>query len=76
MKVFTEEELIKFDGKNGNKAFIAFKGQVYDVTGSFHWKDGKHWVVHKAGEDLTDKMNHAPHFEDVLEKFEVVGKKA
>lgn len=74
MKLFTEEELSKFDGKNGNKAFIAFKGLVYDVTNSFHWKDGKHWVIHKAGQDLTNKMNDAPHFDNVMDEFEVVGK--
>jgi len=72
-RTFTKEELAEFNGKNGKKAYVAYKGKVYDVTGSFHWKDGKHWVVHEAGKDLTMEMKDAPHFDDLLEPFEVVG---
>lgn len=73
MEMFTEEELAKYDGKNGNLAYVAYKGKVYDLTESFLWKNGIHQVLHSAGLDLTDALKQAPHGDNVLEKFPVVG---
>ena len=73
MKEFTEEELAQYNGKNGNPVYVAYKGKVYDVSASFLWKDGAHQVLHSAGVDLTDALEQAPHDEDFLEKFPVVG---
>ncbi len=73
MKEFSKEELARYNGENGVAAYIAYKGKVYDVSGSFFWKDGSHQVLHNAGIDLTDAMEQAPHGGDVLEKFPVVG---
>lgn len=73
MKYFTIEELKKYNGKNGMPAYIAYKGKVYDVSKSFLWKDGKHQALHEAGNDLTDALNKAPHGEEFLKKFPVVG---
>jgi len=72
MKVFTREELRKYDGSSG-VAYIAFRGKVYDVSRSFHWKRGIHQVVHRAGSDLTEVLKEAPHGPDMLDKFPVVG---
>ena len=69
---FTMGELSKFNGKNGNPAYIAFKGKVYDVTGSSQWADGDH-LGHEAGQDLTMALDIAPHGEEVMEKMKVVG---
>lgn len=73
MRVFTREELSEFSGKNSKLSYVGYKGKVYDVTGSFHWKNGDHWVVHHAGTDLTKEMKDAPHFDDLLVPFELVG---
>jgi len=73
MKVFTEEELAQYDGKNGNPVYVAYNGKVYDVSASFLWKGGKHQVFHRAGVDLTDALEQAPHGGDVIEKFPIVG---
>jgi predicted heme/steroid binding protein len=73
MKVFTKEEVAQYDGKNGNPAYVGYKGKVYDVSSSFLWKDGKHQVFHSAGLDLTKALEQAPHGGDVIEKFPVVG---
>jgi len=73
MKVFTKEEVAQYNGKNGNPAYVIFKGKVYDVSSSFLWKDGIHQVFHSAGVDLTNAFEQAPHGGDVLEKFPVVG---
>lgn len=73
MKEFTEEELAQYNGKNGNPVYVVYKGKVYDLSASFLWKDGTHQVLHRAGVDLTDALEQAPHGGDVLEKFPVVG---
>jgi len=70
---FTTEELEKFDGKEGRAAYIAYRGKVYDVTGSKLWRNGVHLRAHHAGEDLTANMIAAPHDADVMERFEAVG---
>jgi len=73
MKVFTAKDLAQYNGKNGKPAYVAYKGKVHDVTNSFLWKDGKHQVLHNAGADLTEALKEAPHSEDHLGKFPVVG---
>ena len=69
---FTMNELSKFNGKNGNPAYIAYKGKVYDVTGSSLWTDGDH-LGHEAGQDLTMALEIAPHGEEALEKMKLIG---
>lgn len=71
-KVFTKEELKKFDGSEG-VAYVAYGGKVYDVSQSFHWKRGIHQVIHRAGGDLTEVLKQAPHSPDMLDKFPIVG---
>lgn len=70
---FTEEELHRYNGKDGGPAFIAYGGRVYDVTGSFHWQEGRHQAMHTAGSDVTESIDQAPHGTDLLERFPVVG---
>jgi predicted heme/steroid binding protein len=71
-KTFSKEELRQFDGKNGRRAYIAYKGKVYDVTDSYQWIDGDH-LGHLAGLDLTEQMDIAPHEGVVMEKMILVG---
>jgi predicted heme/steroid binding protein len=73
MKQFTEKELAQYNGKKGKPAYVSYKGKVYDVSASFLWKDGMHQVLHGAGVDLTVALEQAPHGEDALKKFAVVG---
>lgn len=73
VKVFTREELRKYDGSNGI-AYVACNGKVYDVSNSYHWRSGIHHVGHRAGCDLTDALKQAPHSISLLEKFPVIGK--
>lgn len=68
-----KKDLEQFNGKDGKLAYIAYKGQIYDVSESEHWKNGVHMNNHKAGEDLTDSLSTAPHSEEVIERFEKVG---
>ena len=73
MQRFTREELVHFNGRGGSPAYIAYGGKVYDVSGSFLWRGGKHWVRHFAGMDHTGSLGEAPHNADLLERFPVIG---
>jgi predicted heme/steroid binding protein len=70
---FTKSMLAKYDGKEGRRALIAYKGLVYDVSESMLWPQGTHWAMHDAGKDMTEELSHAPHDARMLENFPVVG---
>jgi predicted heme/steroid binding protein len=72
-KTFTLDDLKTYDGQNGNPAYIAVDGVVYDVTNASGWKEGKH-KGNTAGNDLTDAIANAPHGTGVLDNLPVVGK--
>lgn len=72
MNFFTKEDLAKHDGKSGS-VYVAYKGKVYDVSASFLWEGGNHQDLHQAGRDLTGELQEAPHEDDVLQTFPVVG---
>ncbi|MBI4289131.1 MAG: response regulator [Chloroflexi bacterium] len=73
---FTLEELKEFDGKDGRPAYVAYSGKVYDISASALWGDGVHSGLHSAGVDLTSDMGNAPHGEEVLLGFRIVGELA
>lgn len=78
MKAQTEgltlEELARFNGKDGQRAFIAVDGIIYDVTDSRAWKDGMHNGF-EAGKDLTEEIKtKSPHGIGKLEGITQVGK--
>lgn len=70
----TKGELEQCDGKNGNPAYVAYAGSIYDVGGSKLWRGGAHARKHLAGTDLTDALKQAPHGEEKLESMSLVGK--
>jgi predicted heme/steroid binding protein len=70
---YTKEELARYNGQENTLIFIAHNGKVYDVSSSFLWQNGRHQVVHVAGNDLTSNLSKAPHGTDLLERFPVVG---
>ncbi len=73
MRTFTGDELARYDGREGRPAYIAYAGKVYDVTGSFLWRGGRHQALHRAGMDLTADLKEAPHGDDLLTRVPVVG---
>ena len=73
MKEYTLEEVAQCTGEDGRPALIACNGKVYDVSASYHWRKGRHHVLHRAGTDLTAELQHAPHGPHLLEKVPVVG---
>lgn len=73
MKTFTVEEVAKFNGKDGNKGYVIYKGVVYDVTNHPRWTTGEH-NKNLAGTDLTDFISKSPHGDSKFKELEVVGK--
>ena len=72
-KEFTTQELSKCDGSRGNPVCVAYRGLIYDLSGSAHWYTGVHRELHFAGQDLTGEIMDAPHSDLVFYKFPVIG---
>ena len=70
----TTEELSSFTGKDGSLTYFAYRGTIYDASGSKLWRMGLHVGKHQAGFDLTDVLMLAPHGEDLILRLPVVGK--
>ncbi len=70
---YTKAQLALRNGQDKPQIWVALHGQIYEVTTSRLWRDGKHYE-HWAGQDLTDELKDAPHTEKVFEKFKVIGK--
>ncbi|MCX7770237.1 MAG: cytochrome B5 [Proteobacteria bacterium] len=69
----TIEDLEFFDGKEGRNCYIAYRGEIYDVSNSKLWKNGMHMARHQGGNDLTEALKLAPHNADVLNRFQKIG---
>ncbi|MFN5168261.1 MAG: cytochrome b5 domain-containing protein [Cyclobacteriaceae bacterium] len=69
----TRAQLALRNGQDKPQVWIAYKGDVYDVSGSRLWKNGKHYE-HWAGQDLTHELPDAPHTDEVFKKFAMIGK--
>ncbi len=73
MKEITKSQLSLRNGQDKPEIWVALEGEVYDVSGSRLWKNGKHYE-HWAGQDLTSELKDAPHTAQVFDKFDVIGK--
>jgi predicted heme/steroid binding protein len=73
MRKLARQELARYDGKNGAPAYVACNGKVYDVSDSYHWRNGRHHAMHSAGVDLTEALKEAPHGAHLLDRLPVIG---
>lgn len=73
MKEYTKSQLALRNGQDKPEIWVAYLGDIYDVSQSKLWKNGKHYE-HWAGQDLTQELADAPHADKVFEKFTIVGK--
>jgi predicted heme/steroid binding protein len=71
-RIFTGDELKQYNGQNGNPAYVAINGTVYDVTNVQSWKNGTHQGL-SAGMDLTSELASSPHGDVVLPNLPIVG---
>lgn len=72
LPVFTSTQLATYNGQNGAKAYVAYKGVVYDVTDNRSWENGTHFGQ-QAGTDLTSAISGSPHGDTVFNDLPVVG---
>ena len=73
MSIISREELKKNAGAEGESAFVAVNGVVYDLSASLLWKGGEHMGEHHAGCDLTEALERAPHGIEMLERHQKAG---
>ncbi|WP_149241025.1 cytochrome b5 domain-containing protein [Dyadobacter sp. 32] len=73
MKEYTKQQLALRNGQDKEDIWCAYKGWIYDVSGSRLWRNGHHYE-HWAGQDLTEELEDAPHTEKVFERFKVIGR--
>lgn len=70
----TLEELAKYNGQNGQPAYIAVDGIIYDVSNVAPWKGGLHNGF-TAGKDLTSEIKTiSPHGVSKLNLVPKIGK--
>ena len=72
LREFTPEDLSSYNGQNGQPAYVAYKGIVYDVSNVPQWKGGLH-NGETAGTDLTDEISKSPHGDKVFADLPQVG---
>lgn len=70
----TLEELKQYNGKDGQPAYVAVDGIIYDVSEVEAWPAGEH-NGNEAGNDLTDVIkDRSPHGVSVLDNLPQVGR--
>lgn len=69
---YTKSQLALRNGQDKPQIWVAYLGNIYDVTTSRLWRNGKHYE-HWAGQDLTDELKDGPHSHQVFEKFTIIG---
>jgi len=74
LRLFTLEELQHFDGTEGRATYIGYKGKIYDLSASPLFQGEKRMRCHIGGKDLTKDIEIAPHGEDLVLKFPVMGR--
>ncbi|MFA9465283.1 MAG: cytochrome b5 domain-containing protein [Velocimicrobium sp.] len=72
LKVFTLDELATYNGQNGEPAYVAYQGIVYDVSNQPNWKNGTH-NGELAGTDLTNEISKSPHGDKVFKSLPMIG---
>lgn len=68
------DELATYDGQNGQPAYVAIDGIIYDVTHAKNWNNGMHENGITAGQDLSGVLGSSPHGTSVLGDLLIIGR--
>lgn len=71
-RTFTPAELSKYNGKNGNPAYVSVNGTVYDVTNNAAWAAATHFGL-TAGRDVTTEFATCHSGQPTLSRLKAVG---
>jgi predicted heme/steroid binding protein len=73
-KTYTRSQLALRNGQDRPEIWVAYRGDIYDVSRSRLWQRGNHYE-HWAGQDLTRELDEdAPHLDTVFDKFPIIGR--
>ena len=72
-RTFSIAELSAYNGRDGNPAYVAVNGTVYDVTNNAGWAAATHFGL-TAGRDLTSEFASCHAGQPILSRLKVVGK--
>jgi predicted heme/steroid binding protein len=72
-RLFTLEELSRYNGRDGNPAYVAVNGTVYDVTSNAAWGGATHFGL-AAGTNVTSQFASCHTGQPILSKLKVIGK--
>lgn len=72
-RLFTSDELSRYNGRNGNPAYVAVNGIVYDITSNAAWGGATHFGL-TAGTDVSSQFASCHAGQPILSKLKVVGK--
>ncbi|MBO3270356.1 cytochrome b5 [Hymenobacter defluvii] len=76
LPTYTRAQLALRNGQDRDEIWVAYQGNIYDVSRSRLWRRGNHYE-HWAGQDLTRELDHdAPHTPNVFDNFPIIGKLA
>jgi len=74
LPTYTRRQLALRNGQDRPEIWVAYQGNIYDVTRSRLWQRGNHYE-HWAGQDLTRELEEdAPHLATVFDKFTIIGR--
>lgn len=74
LTTYTRSQLALRNGQDRPEIWVAYRGDIYDVSRSRLWQRGNHYE-HWAGQDLTRELDEdAPHLATVFDKFPVIGR--
>jgi predicted heme/steroid binding protein len=73
LPLVTMAQLALRNGQDKPQVWIAYKGLVYEISGSRLWQGGRHYE-HWAGQDLTAELPDAPHTDEVFARFKAIGR--
>jgi len=74
LTTYTRSQLALRNGQDRPEIWVAYRGDIYDVSLSRLWQRGNHYE-HWAGQDLTRELDEdAPHLATVFDKFPIIGR--